>query len=583
MKHFTCKIILSVFCSVLILFCLPVTAWADKAGENPDAGKTEFNDCTGDQAKYGARVAELNRQGEGRSGKKGEAKDLFAVLCRTEGQKVDFSAWGPAYVVAGPKNRFTLYFSGEKEAALACSELAATAGILYAELDTEVTASGTETIGFQSWGATRMNYGAYLNYASPWCSGAVTVAVIDSGVYPHALLASRMTESGYDYVDADNDSTNDPYGHGTNVAGILADCTPDVAVAIYPIRVLNSTGGGNASNVANAVLEAVEKGVEIINLSLEGNSTSLTLDDAVREAVGEGITVVVAAGNKAKDTSTVSPARLTDAGVLVVASAETDGTRSSYSNFGTSVDVYAYGTAIRCCSNSGGYQTATGTSMAAPHMSALAAMLKLLHPALTPSEIEFRVARAAPETEINVPDLSVIIPEKLGFSLHSIRLEMQDTLQLPVRALPETAEEEIAYQSSDETVITVQNGALVPLSQGMATVTASCTGFETCSFTVTTEAVDGGSLLLPSQLLRIENEAFFGNNSFSRVSVPNGVETIGDQVFDSCVGLKQITLPDSVTAIGENSFSNAVLFCPEGSAAEEYAVENGMNYVLLTE
>jgi subtilisin family serine protease len=132
------------------------------------------------------------------------------------------------------------------------------------------------------------------------------------------MLVGRMTESGYDYVDADDDATNDPFGHGTAVAGILADCTDGAPVGIYPIRVLNASGSGTVSNLVLGIREAIGKGVTVINLSLESGAIRQALDDAILDAVADGITVVVAAGNKGIDTAGVSPAHIDASGAIVL-------------------------------------------------------------------------------------------------------------------------------------------------------------------------------------------------------------------------------------------------------------------------
>ncbi|MBR3175437.1 MAG: S8 family serine peptidase [Oscillospiraceae bacterium] len=568
------------FLLFLLVALLPSKAWAEENTE------TVYYDYTDDQASYGEQVAELISQekddtvGGSEGTESGQNQAFFAVLCRAEdGFTPDFAEWNPAYVIAGPQNRYTLFFCSEKAAESACLELSEMKGMRYAEMDSEVTACAEET-SFHSWGAERMNYGAYSQYSAQWGGGSVTVAVIDSGVSRHPLLTDRITASGHDFVDNDEDSTNDPFGHGTNVAGVVADCTPGMSVMIYPIRVLNEKGGGSAANVAAGVRAAAAAHVQIINLSLEGSKINNTLDDAILDAVAAGITVVIAAGNKGDDTASYSPAHLTVPGAVIVGSGEADGTKASYSNYGASVDLFAYGTAIRCCSNTGGYKTATGTSVAAPHISALSAMLLLIHPQLSPAQTEYRMTLAAPETEINIPNLTRIIPVKIGFYLDTLPLTANDEFSLLTKALPETALESITYTSSDETVLRIEDGRLIPVSPGTAAVTAACTGFDDLTFTVSVGEDSGGSLALPAQLTSLEDEAFYGAAGFSRVSIPEGTLSIGDHVFDSCRDLQFVSVPDTVTSIGENDFSGAVLLCGEGSAAEIFAEENKREYIL---
>ncbi len=584
--YYRVRCVLCIACCFLFLICLQGESYAEKTDTESRKGEMAILDRSDDQLSYGEQVALLNKQLEtqvmtGMRSRDTKQVGFVAVLTRSDGREIDFSSWEPRYVVAGPFHCFTLYFSSESAADKAIKELQVMPGIRYAERDIEVRACGESGYSFHSWGAEAMNFGEYVPYSHQWGSGSVTVAIIDSGIFLHTQLANRIHGSGYDYVDADYDATNDLNGHGTNVAGIVADCTVGEPVYLYPIRVLNANGGGSISNVTNAVREATAHGVDIINLSLESGAISAALDEAILDAVGAGITVIVAAGNHSINTSQVSPAHLMNSGVIVVGSVEKDGSRSSYSNFGASVDVYAYGTGILCCSRNGGYTSATGTSMSAPHISGLAAMLQLIHHGLSPGNIELRIVNAMDrESGTNVPDLLQMIPERLGFRLTQLRLDMDELLQLPEAALPETALENIAYQSSDETVLQIENGQLIPVREGTATVTASCTGFETISFEVQVKSESGSRLIVPSSVLHIEDEAFRGNGAIVYADLGSGVENLGDNVFEECENLKMVFAPDSLVSIGSNTFSGAIIVCSEGSSADRFAQENDLDYLI---
>ena len=568
-----------------LLLCLCLSAYGSAEEALPSDSRSRFFEIP-DQAAYGEKVAELNRllcgKTESRRGLRSAGTSCTAVLCQTDGREIGFDPWAPRCVVAGPGHCYTLYFESRAAAETAAEELGAMAGMRYAECDSVVTACGQSLIGLHSWGAKRMHYADYQCYASDQGTGSAVVAIVDSGVSLHPDLAGRILESGYDYVDKDADALEDPFGHGTNVAGVVADCTAGTPVFLYPIRVLNEAGTGYASNTVNAIREAVGKGVDVINLSIESPGTSAALDSAVNEAVNAGITVVVAAGNKTINTSQISPARLTVSGVIVVGSVESSGRRSSYSNYGTSVDIYTYGSGVECCSHNGDYVTASGTSLAAPHISGLAAMLRLIHHSASPDEIERRIVSAADsEAALKVPELLSIIPQRLGFHLQLLRLAPGETLQLPLCARPETALESISYASSDEAVLTVENGLLRPQSPGTATITANCTGFGAYSFTVTVENCRTDVLSLPPSLRSLEEEALCGDESLAGVLLPEGLETLGDRVLEQCPNLRLLRLPASLTAIGENSFSGAVLLLEEGSFADQTAQERELPYILL--
>jgi len=561
-------------------------ARAEDAGLSPDE-LPPLIDCSGDQSAYGKAVALLNRlagtdfSGQAaESGRRSDKMQLCPVLCRTDGTALDFAAWDPLYTVAGPDHCYTLYFGSEAMASIAAEALSALACIEYAELDGAVEACAAESADFRSRGAEAMEYGAYLNYCGGIELGSAVVAVVDSGVYPHPELADRMPESGFDYIDGDDDATNDPFGHGTNVGGVIADCTRGFPVYLYPIRMLDSSGYGSTSNAVNAIREAAGKGVDVINLSFVSKSDSQALNAAVRDALGAGVTVVVAAGNAASDVSMFSPAGLTDAGVIVVGAAETDGSRSDYSNYGSSVDLYAYGSGILCCANDGTYTEATGTSVAAPHVSALAALLTMTHAGIGPAELETRICLSTERTgEVNIPDLTRIIPAELGFSLRLLKLDPEDSVPLPAAARPYTAMEGISYRSSDETVASVPGGVLTPVGPGRAKITAQCLGLAETVFTVEVTAGECRRLTLPQSLKSVEAEAFSGDTALSHVIVPAGCESIAEGAFDQCTALKTVELKSTLQNLPA-SFSDAVVLCPEVDALEEYLKQHQISYIL---
>ncbi len=559
--------------TVLCIFLFPVVASAQQS-------EPIYQDYSRSQSAYGESVALLNRSLAEKPSDSKTGEGYTAVLCRSDGTKPDFGPWAPEYVVAGPHDCYTLFFPSKSAAEKAAAKIAALPGIRYAECDAEVSACAAAEYSFLSWGAEQMHYDSFLSYSLPLCQGSTVVAVVDSGVYLHSLLASRILESGYDYVDADNDATNDLFGHGTNVAGIVADCTPGAAVYLYPIRVLGSGGTGNMSNVVNAVREATEKSVGVINLSLESTNASEALDDAVADALASGITVVAAAGNHSMDTSQVWPAHIMTPGMLVVGAAEANGNKASYSNYGASVDLYTYGTGIRCCSRSGGYVNNTGTSMAAPHISALAALIRMMYPGLSPAEVEYRVTRAVEDSSaLPIPELLRITPQRMGFRLSQLSLHIGDSIAMPMTAYPATAMEDVSYQSSDPAVLAIEEGVLTPLQEGAVTVTASCRGLESCSFAVQIAEGEQLELRIPGGVLNLEDEAFLGDGSIYRAVLPEGLMSLGDRVFDECNSLRFVVLPDSLTTIGSNAFSGAVILCDADSAAENHALENELDYV----
>lgn len=212
----------------------------------------------------------------------------------------------------------------------------------------------------------------------------VVVAVIDSGICAnHPDLQGRILP-GYDFVDDDNDPT-DVFGHGCGVAGVIAANTNNgigiagVApnVQIMPLRVLDNVGLGSYSNIANAIVYAVDNGADIINLSLAGPTSSGILEAAVAYAVDSGVVVIAAAGNF-RQPFAFYPAAYPS--VIAVGSVDpVTLEQSSFSNFGADVDVWAPGRDILTTNMLGDYEFVSGTSFAAPIVAGIAAMSEVLN------------------------------------------------------------------------------------------------------------------------------------------------------------------------------------------------------------
>ncbi|SFS89333.1 thermitase [Marininema halotolerans] len=207
----------------------------------------------------------------------------------------------------------------------------------------------------------------------------VIVAVVDTGVQlDHPDLKGQIIQ-GYDYVDNDNDAT-DEQGHGTHVSGTIAASTDNnVGVAgvapkvqVMAVRVLDENGSGTNSAVANGMTYAADHGAKVISLSLGGTSPSKAVEDAVNYAWNKGAVVVCAAGN-AGTTSPNYPAYYEKA--IAVAATDDQDKKASFSTYGSWVDVAAPGVNIISTVLGNGYAKYSGTSMATPHASGVAALL----------------------------------------------------------------------------------------------------------------------------------------------------------------------------------------------------------------
>ena len=261
-----------------------------------------------------------------------------------------------------------------------------------------------------SWGVSEMRIDVLADFVARSVGDqSVTVAVLDTGIdSAHPYLNGKLLSNGKNYVNGG--SLADDSGHGTSVAGIIADCTQGLNVNILPIKVLDADGKGDAEDIADGIYYAIQEDADIINLSLAAteNILSKPLDDAIDDALEAGIVVVAAAGNHHRSISTVCPAHRDD--IIVVAAVDEDLNNMYFydendmlqsSNYGGSVDVTAPGVKLKVCipfskdSDGDGYGEADGTSMAAPHITAIAAMLKLLYPDASPVQVEALIKSCA--------------------------------------------------------------------------------------------------------------------------------------------------------------------------------------------
>jgi len=243
--------------------------------------------------------------------------------------------------------------------------------------------------------------------------------VIDTGIRPDHVEFSGRLKPGFNAI-ADANGTNDCNGHGTHVAGTVGGTTWGVAkgVSLTPVRVLDCAGSGSWSNViagvdwvANSTLRPA-----VANLSL-GGSASASLDAAVAGAVGKGVTMVVASGNSGLDACNYSPAR--EPSAITVGAITSLDARTSYSNFGTCVDIFAPGHLITSASNADPTATKTmsGTSMASPHVAGVAALALAANPTASPADVAaFLTSTATPNRLLYVGTGS---PNLLLYSLGS--------------------------------------------------------------------------------------------------------------------------------------------------------------------
>lgn len=218
-------------------------------------------------------------------------------------------------------------------------------------------------------------------------SASVAIAILDTGIdASHEDLAAKITKVVNFTISP---SSDDLYGHGTHVGGSAAAASNNskgVAgtcqqCVLYNVKVLDDTGSGAWSWVASGITWAADNGAKAINMSLGGSSGSATVESAINYAWGKGVVIVASAGNSGTSNPSY-PAFY--ANVIAVASTTSVDQKSSFSNFGSWVDVAAPGSSILSTApdhpnviwgTGVKYGTISGTSMASPHVAGVAGLV----------------------------------------------------------------------------------------------------------------------------------------------------------------------------------------------------------------
>ncbi|CAM2830077.1 S8 family peptidase [Paenibacillus sediminis] len=222
-------------------------------------------------------------------------------------------------------------------------------------------------------------------------SDDVVVAVVDTGVdMNHPDLRGQFVK-GYNVIEPDKQPMDD-VGHGTHVSGIISAVVNNgEGVAgmtwynkIMPIKALDKSGSGTTYSVAQGIIWATDHGAKVINMSLGNYADAKFLHDAVKYAYDRDVVLVAATGNDSTERPGY-PAAYPE--VFAVSATDSNMKLASYSNYGDYIDVTAPGTSIASTYPNNQYAALSGTSMASPHVAALAALIRTRNPNLTNKEV----------------------------------------------------------------------------------------------------------------------------------------------------------------------------------------------------
>ncbi|HEU4995960.1 MAG TPA: S8 family peptidase [Gemmatimonadaceae bacterium] len=264
----------------------------------------------------------------------------------------------------------------------AVSELRADPDVAYIEQDQAITLTATQSPA-PSWGLDRIDQrnlplsNSYTYNATPAQQTNVRAYIIDTGIQTgHADFGGRASA----VFDAFGGSGQDCHGHGTHVAGTVGGTTYGVAksIKLRAVRVLNCSGSGTNSGVIAGMDWVRTNHIKpaVANMSLGGGFSS-AVNTAANNLASAGVFLAVAAGNSNANACNSSPSSAANA-TSVAASSISDA-RASFSNFGSCVHIYAPGVSIKSDWLNGGTNTISGTSMATPHVTGVAALYKAVN------------------------------------------------------------------------------------------------------------------------------------------------------------------------------------------------------------
>jgi subtilisin len=238
------------------------------------------------------------------------------------------------------------------------------------------------------WGVDRVD--ADLAWTTSKGTG-VKVAVVDTGIYTRHKDLKDNIKGGYNCI-AESSDFNDDHGHGTHCAGIIAAVDNTIGVIgvapeawLYGVKVLDASGSGYLSDCVQGIEWCVDNGMDVVSMSWGGYGDWPTLEDACDAAWAAGLVLVGAAGNEAYLSPDLMPAGYSS--VIAVSATDSSDNLAYFSNYGYEIEVAAPGVSIYSTYLKNGYAYMSGTSMACPHVSGVAALILAVYPGYTNDQV----------------------------------------------------------------------------------------------------------------------------------------------------------------------------------------------------
>lgn len=281
----------------------------------------------------------------------------------------------------------------------------------YVEIDEKMYAHGNVPIGtcqeikilkqMIPWGINRI--GSRLVNAMGNTGKGIKIAVLDTGIDGSHEDLSRNYKGGYNFVD-NNTDIQDLNGHGTHVAGIIAAADNDIGVVgvapdanLYSVRVLNYDSTGTASDITAGLEWCLLNNIQIANMSLGAHEDSISIMKMVNELYSRGILLIAAAGNngnaKGAGDNIDNPAKYES--IVAVGATDINDNRAYFSSTGPKLELAAPGNDIYSTLTGNKYGSLSGTSMACPHVTGVAALIKKAFPEMTNVQTRIRMQISA--------------------------------------------------------------------------------------------------------------------------------------------------------------------------------------------
>ena len=515
-------------------------------------------------------------------------------------------------VISGYKDLWILQFESVYDTFEAYEYYSLLDCVEYVEPDNVITLSETVTqettstarTNYLSWGPEHIGFDRLNNYIITENDvelKPVTVAVVDTGIdHNHLFLNGRVEPTGFNSSDSGNaNDSMDDNNHGTHVAGIIADCTPN-NVVIKPYKVLNNKGKGSDVSLLAGIYKAIENDVDVINMSFGSTAFSPSIKKALLEADEKGIVLVAAAGNNGTNKIVSYPAYFDF--VIAVSSITKNNELSSFSNYGTYIDLTAPGTNINSTIPNNGSQMESGTSMATPFVSAAAAMVKAYHGEVSTSAVKSLLYSSATPLLSDNDDSEYFgnglvnamgVLNELGESSENLIITSSPNINYSSGVYDSFIEVELTCKNENSNIYytidgtaptensTVYNGTPIRIEKDTILAVSACAENRRMSKVVTREyriinALDESFLEIDSDgyilscssteneiiipesvngltVKGIREKAFYSSN-YSYIKLPNTVTDIERYSFSKSINLKEF-VANGVTEINEYAFA----------------------------